>query len=65
MITASTEQEARRTITLPPGPALLYVTEGDAPTITILDKAVIDQMPSRDRALCRALLAYVTEQFDT
>jgi hypothetical protein len=50
-----------RTVSLPPGPALLYVTEGDNPTITILDLADPGLMRHRDRAICRALLAYVIE----
>jgi hypothetical protein len=63
-IHADTEQEALRTITLPPGPALLYVTEGDAPMVTILDRADAGLMPYRDRYICRALVRYVTEGLD-
>ncbi|TYB69725.1 hypothetical protein FXF51_06065 [Nonomuraea sp. PA05] len=55
--------ETQRTIDLPPGPALLYVTEGDNPTITILDRAPIGNLPAgRDRVVCLALLGYVIEQ---
>lgn len=63
-IHVDTEQEALRTITLPAGPALLYVTEGDTPTVTILDRADAALMPTRDRVVCRALLAYVVEHID-
>lgn len=65
MIRADTVAEALRTITVPQGPALLYVTEGDAPAITILDRARLDRMPRRDLLLLRALLTYVTEQLDS
>lgn len=58
------ELDGPRTYAMPEGPALLYVTEGDHPTITILDQAVIDTMPRRDQLVCRALLEYVTEQLD-
>ncbi|MFI7691764.1 hypothetical protein ACIBQ6_22035 [Nonomuraea sp. NPDC049655] len=58
------EQEQLRTVTLPPGPAILYVTEGDNPTVTILDRADHAFMRHRDRAICRALLAYVIEGMD-
>ncbi|WP_326646660.1 hypothetical protein OG884_18675 [Streptosporangium sp. NBC_01755] len=64
-IHADSVEEALRTITLPPGPALLYVTEGDNPTITVLDRADPDLMRHRDRAICRALLVYVVEDMDT
>lgn len=64
-IHADTHAEAPRTCTLPPGPALLYITEGDNPTITVLDRAVIEAMPRRDQVICRALLEYVIEQLDT
>jgi hypothetical protein len=64
-IHADTEQEALRTITLPPGPALLYVSEGDAPTVTILDRIEGGSPPdARDKAICRALLEYVLDQID-
>ncbi|MET7333286.1 hypothetical protein [Nonomuraea sp. NPDC005650] len=63
-IHVDTMQEALRTITVPPGPALLYITEGDSPTITTLDRAVVEHMPPRDRAICRALLEYVIDQLD-
>lgn len=63
-IHADTEQEALRTITLPPGPALLYITEGDRPTVTILDRADPANMDRRDRMVCRALLGYVVEGID-
>ena len=55
---------ADRTITVPPGAALIYVSDGDEPTTIILDRADPDYMASRDRAVCRALLAYVIEQLD-
>ncbi|MFF0864181.1 hypothetical protein ACFYUV_20650 [Nonomuraea sp. NPDC003560] len=63
-IHCDTTQEAHRTIALPPGPAILYITEGDEPTVTILDRADLGLMRHRDRAICRALLAYVTEAVD-
>lgn len=50
--------------TLPHGPALIYVTEGDNPTVTGLDRADLRHMPRRDRAVCRALLAYVLRGLD-
>jgi hypothetical protein len=67
MIRTDTLQEAQRTILLPEGPALLYITEGSTPTITILDRAVahgLSSMPTRDLKVCRALLEYVIEELN-
>jgi hypothetical protein len=64
-IHVDTMQEALRTTIVPQGPALLYVTEGDAPTLTILDRCPdFTVMPPRERAICRALLVYALEQLD-
>ncbi|MEU4332343.1 hypothetical protein [Nonomuraea dietziae] len=63
-IHVDTMREALRTITVPQGPALLYVTEGDAPRLTILDRANPSGLQPRDRAICRALLVYAIEQID-
>lgn len=53
-----------RTITVPLGAALIYVSDGDEPTTIILDRADPDYMASRDRVVCSALVAYVSEQLN-
>lgn len=53
-----------RTITLPPGAALIYVSDGDKPTTITLDRADVALMDRRDRMVCRALLGYVVEHID-
>lgn len=57
-------EEASRNFPLPPGPALLYVSEGEQPTVITLDRADLAYMSRRDRMVCRALLAYVIEGMD-
>ncbi|MFE3449637.1 hypothetical protein ACFXJ8_11945 [Nonomuraea sp. NPDC059194] len=64
MIYVDSMPEALRTITVPEGPALLFVTEGAAPTICIIDRANPSGLQPRDRAICRALLVYALEQID-
>jgi hypothetical protein len=49
---------------IPSGPALLYVTEGEEPTVTVLDRADFSFMSARDRVLCRALLGYALRRLD-